>query len=661
MKNLKQFLFCAILLLGASNSSFSQVSCNIFVTPPDTTICPGDSVCFSAIASITAGGQSFNFDAASLPAGWSTGGGTNWGTPCGQNPTGTPYYWASTAGSGTPQITTAAFDISCGGYIEFDMVYSIQSQASPCEGPDLSEEGVELQYSLDGINWFPVVYYSPAGFELPANPGPGGAGTTGPTIYTSWSTFSVPIPLAALSTGTMFRWIQENSSGSAFDNWGLDNINVNAGPCNSATVDWSNGLSNTNQFCAAPTTDSSFVALVYDTLGVFQCASDTIFIDIIDDNMAYDLVDTLYLACPWDSTIAYIENMMGAQNPITYDWSSGSTGDSTVVNAGANKQDSIWYDVTITDGCGYVRNDSVVLMVDQILTIDTLMQFPASACDPDGAVSAVVSGLTLNTNGPSQPFYHWDDQANHDNFGSGSAIDASVWQNLGSGWYFFTITDDVCSELDSVFVEMQDPPMAAFTPSPDNGCAPVSVTFTNESENTTVFYWEFDSATNTTVNDMSNQTHVYNATTNVMLVAFTDASQSCSDTAYATINVVPCGCTDPAADNYNPNASIEDGSCTYPTPTAIVPNIFTPNADGANNLFVMELTNWTNVELVVLNRWGNVMFESTSDFPLNPSWDGTTPSGALAEEGTYFYKYLVTGTDGTTEIDGHGFVQLVRD
>ncbi|MDX2360462.1 MAG: gliding motility-associated C-terminal domain-containing protein [Crocinitomicaceae bacterium] len=657
MKNLKQFLFGAILLLGTSNSGISQVTCNIFVSPADTTICPGDSVCFSAIASITAGGQSFNFDGGSLPAGWGTTGGSAWGTPCGSSLTGTPYYWASTAGTGTPQITTAAFDISCGGMIQFDMVYSIQGQGTPCEGPDLSEEGVSLQYSLDGITWFDIVYYSPAGFELPANPGTGGAGTTGATQYTSWSTFNVPIPLAALSTGTMFRWIQLNSSGSDFDNWGLDDINVNAGPCNSATVDWSNGLSNTNQFCAAPTTDSAFVALVYDTLGVFQCASDTIFIDIIGDDMTYDLVDSMFLYCPYDSAEVQIENLAGAQPVVTYDWSTGSTVDSTFIYANANKHDTIWYQVLLTDGCGYFRNDSVVLIVNQLLTIDTLMQFPASACDPDGAVSAMVSGLTVAA---GNPFYHWDDQANHDNLGTGSFIDASVWSDLSSGWYHFTITDDVCSESDSVFVEMEDPPMAQFTTS-DDGCGPLNVTLTNESENTTVFYWDFGDATDLTVNDMTPFSHEYTQTATIMLIAYTDATLSCSDTTYQTVTVVPCGCTDPLADNYDPSALIDDQSCTYPTPTAVVPNIFTPNADYVNNLFVMELTNWTKVEIVVTNRWGNVMFQTTSDYPLNPAWDGTTLSGNEAQEGTYFYTYLLTGTDGTTQIDGHGFVQLARD
>lgn len=36
-----------------------------------------------------------------------------------------------------------------------------------------------------------------------------------------------------------------------------------------------------------------------------------------------------------------------------------------------------------------------------------------------------------------------------------------------------------------------------------------------------------------------------------------------------------------------------------------------------------------------------------------------TATGALAEEGVYFYKYIVTGVDGS-EYTGHGFLELVR-
>ena len=46
--------------------------------------------------------------------------------------------------------TSLPLDLSSGGSISFDMVYSIQGANAPCEGPDLPSEGVYLQYSIDG-------------------------------------------------------------------------------------------------------------------------------------------------------------------------------------------------------------------------------------------------------------------------------------------------------------------------------------------------------------------------------------------------------------------------------------------------------------------------------------------------------------------------------
>jgi hypothetical protein len=59
--------------------------------------------------------------------------------------------------------------------------------------------------------------------------------------------------------------------------------------------------------------------------------------------------------------------------------------------------------------------------------------------------------------------------------------------------------------------------------------------------------------------------------------------------------------------------------------------------------------------LTILNRWGIPVFDETS---LNPVWDGKI-NGANADEGVYFYKYVVTGINGD-KLEGHGFLQLLR-
>jgi gliding motility-associated-like protein len=143
-----------------------------------------------------------------------------------------------------------------------------------------------------------------------------------------------------------------------------------------------------------------------------------------------------------------------------------------------------------------------------------------------------------------------------------------------------------------------------------------------------------------------------------MLVASTSSDPNCADTAYATITVAPCGCTDPSATNYNPNATIDDGSCVLPIPTVVVPNVITPNADGLNDIFELTVTNSTEIELTILNRWGNVIFHEVGT---NPGWDGATQGGLEVEAGTYFYRYIVKGVDENATLEGQGFLQLLRD
>ncbi len=81
------------------------------------------------------------------------------------------------------------------------------------------------------------------------------------------------------------------------------------------------------------------------------------------------------------------------------------------------------------------------------------------------------------------------------------------------------------------------------------------------------------------------------------------------------------------------------------------PNVISANDDGINDLF--EIQNLTkNTEVIILNRWGNVVF-SSSNYQNN--WDGKDTSGKELSDGVYTYKF--TNETGTI---GHGFVHLVR-
>lgn len=332
----------------------------------------------------------------------------------------------------------------------------------------------------------------------------------------------------------------------------------------------------------------------------------------------------------------------GGFAPYVYSWSyAGQTNDTAYVPIMQNG--SIDYYVTATDQCGNTGTDTVTVTMNQTLAIDTMMMFPASACTPDGAVSGMGEGIT------GQPQYHWEGP----NTGGPSQIDATVMQNLSPGWYVFTITDNVCSVTDSILLTSEPGPIADFSLSSVSGCNPLTVIFTNNSQNATNYEWYFGNGNSAFVNDLSSQSQTY--TVSADEIALIAINGPCRDTAFASVLIVECGCTDPLATNFDPTAVQNDGSCIYPEPTVIVPNIFTPNGDANNDVFKLTTTNATDIIITINNRWGNLVYEGSG---LNPSWDGKI-NGTIAPDGVYFLQYTVKGLMDK-EITGQGFIQLIR-
>lgn len=84
----------------------------------------------------------------------------------------------------------------------------------------------------------------------------------------------------------------------------------------------------------------------------------------------------------------------------------------------------------------------------------------------------------------------------------------------------------------------------------------------------------------------------------------------------------------------------------------IIPNVFTPNNDGVNDLYIVTAKNVTEFNLVILNRWGETVFE-TDD--ISTPWDGTW-NGKPCPDGTYFYMIRAQTSSG--ELVKHGHVTL---
>jgi gliding motility-associated-like protein len=92
--------------------------------------------------------------------------------------------------------------------------------------------------------------------------------------------------------------------------------------------------------------------------------------------------------------------------------------------------------------------------------------------------------------------------------------------------------------------------------------------------------------------------------------------------------------------------------------TANVPNVFTPNDDGDNDLLkILSIDGSSEYSMVIFNRWGMKVFETTDS---SVSWDGTTRSGGKAADGVYFYEVKYTDICTTEEKIKTGYVHLYR-
>jgi len=92
-------------------------------------------------------------------------------------------------------------------------------------------------------------------------------------------------------------------------------------------------------------------------------------------------------------------------------------------------------------------------------------------------------------------------------------------------------------------------------------------------------------------------------------------------------------------------------------PDIWVPNVFTPNGDGYNDIVTLPYPSFKSYDIQILNRWGNLVFELKDQTGI-AVWDGYDFNGQLHTDGVFFYRLRGEMLGGTL-IDKHGFIHLV--
>lgn len=279
------------------------------------------------------------------------------------------------------------------------------------------------------------------------------------------------------------------------------------------------------------------------------------------------------------------------------------------------------YTVTVTDANGCVASDTTSVQIYQ--TPQAVTVSDVSTC----------TGTPLNLVATGSGIINWYSDPGLTNLVQANSSTYSPNVPTGTiATYYVVATSNGCVSAVSSATVSNFNINASGSASVYTGYAPLSVDFTNSStgvDPSDNFLWIFgDENTASTFN--ASNTYAEGGNYNVILV-ITETTSGCIDTAF--INVI-----------------YENGS------KLIIPNIFTPNGDGTNDVFLMVANGIKTFHADIYDRWGIKMYEWTS---ILGGWDGRTSGGAPASEGTYFYIIKASAYDGK-EYAVHGAFQLAR-
>lgn len=280
-----------------------------------------------------------------------------------------------------------------------------------------------------------------------------------------------------------------------------------------------------------------------------------------------------------------------------------------------------------------------------------------------------------------------------------------------------TVTENGCTKTFTDTVNVTPPPQASFSMPPQAGCPPLTIQFANASVVGTgvsaVYLWDFgDGSTSSSENP--SHTYFVPGTYTVTLTLIT--LNGCIDTVIfsmpniITVHPVPVAgfSADPLVTSvFNPNVTFTDlsqnaiscmlyfgdgnisNNCnvthTYmnyghynvtqvvenefgcrasamleiiilPEFRFFIPNAFTPQSDGKNDVFMPKIMGVEDYHFMIFDRWGQLFFETRD---INAGWDGRF-KGDLCQEDVYVWKITFTDLVETRKHSYVGHVSLIR-
>jgi gliding motility-associated-like protein len=388
------------------------------------------------------------------------------------------------------------------------------------------------------------------------------------------------------------------------------------------TYDWTDGTnaSQGQTWTVNPVVTTTYTVTVTDANG---CVSQPAVVTVTVNPPLQVTASADQIVCQ-GTQVTFSANGSGGDGNLTYTWlplnTNGSSQTTTV-------QTTTTYTVVVTDGCGSpAAIDSITVTINPA----PIVTFAATSDLEDCATHCV----SFINNTPNTQTVTW---AFGNNLGtSSSATPTFCFSTPGSYDVTATVTDVIgCTSTLTLtnYVTVYPNPVADFSATPNPATLlNNTVQFTDQSFGATTWLWSFGQDDSASV--LQNPSYQFNDSGTVMVQLIVANQYGCTDSI--TLPIL-----------------IREDYAIY------IPNAFTPNGDGLNELFFPQGIgiNPDKYSMYIFDLWGNMIYQTTT-WP--GGWDGTVQgSSKVCQIDTYVYKISTVSPDGSRR-QYIGAINLIR-
>lgn len=377
---------------------------------------------------------------------------------------------------------------------------------------------------------------------------------------------------------------------------------------------WNTGET-TQSISVTPQTTETYSVEVTD-----NCLDQTAFAEItVDvptfDPLVLDVTPDITEQCPFVPFDLTVDATGGAAS-YTFTWTdaNGNVLSNSDLMTVIPSETTTYY-VTVEDVCGDSAEDSITITILSP-PLEVIISPFQEICPGDS-----VEIVTTVSGGFGDYYFFWPH--------SGETT-SSVWVSPNETTDYRVIVRDDCQTFqiraDTRVIVVR--PEAQFQVITDPVFMDFPITFQNLSFGAIGYDWDFGDG-NTSTQTHPNNTFPAPGQYEITLTA-TDEN-GCSDTISKIINVL--------LENF-----------------IYVPNAFTPETGDINNFFSASTVNIAKLNVLIFNRWGQVIYESDE---VKFQWNGRY-KGRPVRPGVYPWIITYTPVNGDEEIQLEGFVTVLR-